>query len=140
MKLINTTALPDHFLRRLVSWCCKQLGMPVRRVREAAFRNGYGGGRAYLGSGRIGVRVRPPRTLDQGWRDDEEAVNGHALRRLVEVTAHEVAHLYQYGERATTRRDGVPAGTTGGSSAQESNPNHSVEPMVPRFSETKVLV
>ena len=58
MKLVNTTDYPDYFLRRMVSWCCKQIGYPVRSVKEAKFRNKTGSfsGHAY-GSRRIVVSV-----------------------------------------------------------------------------------
>jgi hypothetical protein len=39
MKLFNTTDFPDYFLRRMVSWCCKQLDMPVGKLFSATFRN-----------------------------------------------------------------------------------------------------
>lgn len=59
MKLINTTDYPDYFLRRMVSWCCKEIGLPVRYVIEARFgvSRSQRGGRAYLWKRKIGVRV-----------------------------------------------------------------------------------
>jgi len=63
VKLINSTDYPDYFLRRMVSWCCREIGLPVRYVQEAAFRKGGrwhsrrtgASGHAYLGSHRIVV-------------------------------------------------------------------------------------
>lgn len=63
MRLKNTTDWPDYFLRRLVSWCCRQLDLPGHFVREAKFRNRTSGrysGHAYHNShsGRIVVSIR----------------------------------------------------------------------------------
>lgn len=63
MKLHNTTDFPDYFLRRMVSWCCREIGLPVRYVQEATFRKGGrchsrgtgASGHAYLDSHRIVV-------------------------------------------------------------------------------------
>lgn len=82
MKIKNSTSWSDHFLRRMTAWCCRQNGLPVRRVREAVFRNrpkGYSG-TAYLGWGRIVVSTN---TVDD----------------LIVVTAHETAHLMLENER-----------------------------------------
>lgn len=32
MRLVNTTDFPNYFLRRMVSWCCKQLDFSVRKI------------------------------------------------------------------------------------------------------------
>lgn len=63
MKLKNTTSVPDYFLRRMTSWCCKQLGVPVRKIRKITFRNKSGGysGHCYPASGIIVVSTTPER-------------------------------------------------------------------------------
>lgn len=62
MQLINTTDYPDQFLRRLVSWCCKQLKIPVKSIPEAKFRNQSGRttGRCWSYRGRIVISVIKP--------------------------------------------------------------------------------
>jgi len=63
VKVYNTTKYPNYFLRRMVAWCCREIGLPLRHVREATFRKGgryhprgiAASGRAYFNSGRIVV-------------------------------------------------------------------------------------
>ena len=59
MKLKNSTDWPDWFLRRVVSWCCKQLDCPVREIKNVTFRNRSFGmsGRCYIECGNIVVSV-----------------------------------------------------------------------------------
>lgn len=62
MKIKNSTDYPDHFLRRLVSWCCRQLDIPVRSITKATFRNrmeSYSG-HCKVSSGEIVVSIRRP--------------------------------------------------------------------------------
>src|ERR1039457_6442142 len=58
VKVQNSTDCNDTFLRRMVAWCCREIGLPVRWVRQARFTN-YSHtyrGRAWR-SGRILVRI-----------------------------------------------------------------------------------
>jgi hypothetical protein len=66
MKIKNTTDFPDHVLRRLVAWCCRQLSIPVRSIPEAVFRNrGQGtSGHCAVARGRIVVSIERPRTYE----------------------------------------------------------------------------
>ncbi len=60
MKLINSTDFPDHFLRRMVAWCCKQIDCSPKILSGATFRNrshGAYSGRAWGSAGRIVVRI-----------------------------------------------------------------------------------
>lgn len=103
MKLRNTTEWPDYMLRRMVSWACEQVELPLAKVKQARFgRRSHG---AYRGQGGYGygilVRIGPaseypvephhypgrtsdaymsPRMVDQ--------IDG-----LVAVTAHELTHV-----------------------------------------------
>lgn len=46
MFLKNATDFSDSFLRNVVRWCCRQMGMPISKVRTIEFRNkafGYSG-------------------------------------------------------------------------------------------------
>ena len=83
MKLINTTAYSDYFLRRMISWCCREIGLPVGSVNEAKFCNRSNGdttGRAWWPSNRIHLSV------------------GSNLAKLVSTCAHELVHLWLYQE------------------------------------------
>ena len=81
MKIKNSTDWQTQFLRRMTAWCCRELGMPGRYLREVVFRTkSYNySGHAYLQTRRITVSVA---------RGD--------LDCLVKVTAHEVAHHVTY--------------------------------------------
>ena len=107
MKLKNSTTFENHFLRRMVAWCAKQVEYPVSKVREAQFRNrtrrSYSG-HAY-GSRRIVCSIGPasrfpllpdsrPGMSNEIVADREEA--------LIAVTAHELTHLHQYLFRRDT--------------------------------------
>jgi hypothetical protein len=99
----NSTDYPDYMLRRMVSWCCKQLDMPVRRVRAVQFTNcsRYWRGRAW--SRRILVRIGPdagyPYTGKYPGRTyaPTYTVNDRT-EALVKVTAHELAHLARWAD------------------------------------------
>lgn len=58
MELRNSTDFADHFLRRMVSWCCKQLDLPAKACQCAVFTNTRDAyrGRAWS-HGRILVRI-----------------------------------------------------------------------------------
>lgn len=104
MKIKNSTDWPNHFLRRMTAWCCRQLKLPVGYITECRFavsRSDYGGlcyGR------RIGVRVGklvvfPCHNIyGNDYRD--------RLEILVGVTAHELAHSMAFREKGRTRRGG----------------------------------
>lgn len=79
MKLKNTTDYPDHLLRRLVSWCCRELGLPVRELRSATFRNRGAGssGRCYVESGDIVVSVPMTPTWSIGEIDEHARQSLH---------------------------------------------------------------
>lgn len=93
MKIHSTLPeFPDHVYRRVVSWCCREIGLPVGKLSRATLaksRNKYGGlAQYYYRDGTIGVRVTPSRLYDP-------------LLCLVRVTAHEVAHVHLYVSRST---------------------------------------
>lgn len=105
MKLNNSTSYPDYFLRRMVSWCCKELGLPVRWVNKATFKNarrsvsGLAGGRSFI------VRIGHERWFpSREWRRGGITVPSFPSRTdaLVEVTLHELQHLNQSYTRHTT--------------------------------------
>lgn len=104
MKLRNSTDFPDNLLRRLTSWCCKEVGYPVSRVRGVQFRNRTTGpysGHAY-GTRRICVSVGPASSFPTRPDTRPGMSNEIMLDRLeviVAVTAHELAHLLQYRDR-----------------------------------------
>lgn len=109
MKLTNTSDFPDHFLRRMVGWCCRELLLPVKVVRQARFtkyRTWAFRGRAWS-SGRILVRIGPeanpagvswyPLTRRYPGRvRAPEYVLADRIEALVKVTAHELAHLERW--------------------------------------------
>jgi hypothetical protein len=102
VKLKNTTEFADHFLRRMVSWCCKQLGCSPRIIREAWFRNrsdSWTSGHAYwAGRGRF--------VVSSGVKESDRQ------RSLVGVTAHEIFHLFADSQGIRTRRHGRSSGSS----------------------------
>lgn len=113
MKLKNSLEFPDYTLRRLVTWCCKQLDMPVRGVKSATFRRSTKSfsGRARCWRGEIIVRLGEARHFPNSGSYGITA-GGFAdrIEGLIGVTAHEVAHLYQHHElrnNANAPRRGV---------------------------------
>lgn len=101
MRLRNSTDWPDHFLRRMVSWCCRQIGYPPSKVREVQFRNRTRrcySGRAY-GSRRIVCSVGPASAFPVA-PDNRPGMDGEIiadrLEALIAITAHELRHLWQY--------------------------------------------
>lgn len=102
MKLKNTTDFADHFLRRLVSWCCRELELSRKKIREVRFRNSRSvwGGRAYWRS-RITVCIGSASECNQTlkhWKfnDGFQIVTNHRIEVLVVTTAHELAHIEQF--------------------------------------------
>jgi hypothetical protein len=109
VKLQNSTNYGDRFLRRMVSWCCRQLEMPASYVRGCRFGNAtnHWGGRAYLRQRRIGVRVGGPTQTDRELKhhrfgDGFQVVTYSRLEVLLITAAHELAHLdlYRRGNRS----------------------------------------
>jgi hypothetical protein len=102
MKLKNTTEWPDYFLRRMVAWCCHESGLPVRRLREATFRNcaysfsghAYGSMRIVCSVGRSGFPASP---------DTRPGMSGEIIadrmEALIAIASHEIEHCCQYAER-----------------------------------------
>ncbi len=115
MQLINSTDYPDYFLKRMVSWCCKQLDLPIRCVREAAFRNTAKtwGGIAYR-SYRIGVRIGSADHYPTNYRMRSTGKMiglSDRLEGLLMATAHELAHLMYMRNGNKSRRSGGNGGS-----------------------------
>lgn len=94
MKVTNSTSWSDRYLRRMVSWCCKQLGAPTSIVRHAVFRNSRTtlGGAARQWCSQITVCVGRAHHFpcDVGYG---RGVYQDPTECLVAVTAHELFHL-----------------------------------------------
>lgn len=89
MKLRNTTDWSDTFLRRMTAWCCRQIGMPVRRVGRIQFRRkrvGYSG--------------------HCWWRSRRIVCSCNNVSDLVAVTTHELFHQHAHDAGIATRRSG----------------------------------
>ena len=104
MTMIVTNSITDysnHFIRRMVMWCCKQINLHTKLVWKAQFRNRKT--RAYSGhawwSMRICVSIGPetffPRH-NSGYRGGLPFTYETQLECLIAVTAHELTHLRQY--------------------------------------------
>lgn len=97
MKIRNSTNYPDYMLRRMVGWCCQQIGMPVNSIALAVFRNSRSswGGCARSWRKQISVCVHPSeRIWPQSCSTHEPGeVFGSRVECLVAVTAHEAYHI-----------------------------------------------
>ncbi len=101
MDIKNSTDWPNFFLRRLVSWCCKQSGLPVSKMQLANFRKRNEG---YSGHAWSSMRI----VCSVGYRgfptepDNRPGLQGEIfhdrIEALVAVTAHEIEHCCQYHE------------------------------------------
>lgn len=108
MKLKNTTDYPDYMLRRCVAWCCRQLGLPVKRVTLMIYRNrshSYGG-HCHVASGEITVSVRKELIWSIREATDRErqamVANGHSYADMVTIVGNTPGCYTQqhYAERA----------------------------------------
>lgn len=103
MKLRNSTSYQTWFLRRMVSWCCRELELPTSHVDAAQFTRcaGIFRGRAWWYGqtrGRILVRICDDQPNDfpyTGRRNSRspEYTLADRTEAIVKVTAHELAHL-----------------------------------------------
>ena len=121
MILKNKTPWSDHFLRRLVAWCCEQIGLDTSKVLQADFGNISNG--AYCGRAWKSMRFRVtigsatrfptagrlyPGRKTEAYRQPAFADRTEAL---VGVTVHEFTHLLEFdsgdrnGERRTTANE-----------------------------------
>lgn len=118
MRLSNTLSYSDRFLRRMISWICKEIDLPVKYVWQAEFkrikncrRESYSG-TAFLFERRIAVRLGeefPSRAKIR--RIGVCEVLADQMEGLVYVTAHELAHLEQYKREVGTRGRGYIGGS-----------------------------
>jgi hypothetical protein len=114
MKLQNTTDYPDRMLRRIVSFCAREIGVSPKIVRRATFRN-RGRGRHWSGhayAGRIVVSIgTAAATWPHKWSHcksytpatGEEFVVDR-VEALIGVTAHEIGHVADYRRGRYTGR------------------------------------
>lgn len=103
MKLSNTTTWSNEFLRRMVSWVCKQLDLPVLQVSRARFRNRKQGCWSGLGGYGYGILVRigpdsafPVEPFHYPGRKRDVFLSPRIADRveaLVAITAHELTHV-----------------------------------------------
>jgi hypothetical protein len=99
MRLVNTLEFSDTFLRRMLSWCAKQLKMPVRQIHDAAFRKArWAWGGLCHSPHRIGVRIGPDERFPRkaGYKD---LMLQDRIECLIFLTAHELSHAQTWGEQ-----------------------------------------
>ena len=100
MKIINTTKHPSPFLRRVVSWCMKELNIQPHVLVSATFRNKR---RAWSGTawtGRITVRIGetkyPTHSRYSRMKGAVRFDMHDEVEVIVCVIAHELAHVRFY--------------------------------------------
>lgn len=117
MKLKTSIAgFTPWFLRRMTAWCAKEIELPMRQVKVAVFRNSRSlwGGCARCWRGQITLCVAKVITGPHPTRTHRNrfsvGVLADRMEILIHVTAHELAHIYQYVEKAKTRIGGSLGG------------------------------
>src|SRR5574343_1227785 len=115
MKLTNTTHWPDWFLRRMVAWCCRELG--VKGLRAARFTECSDAfrGRAWRGSRRILVRIGDVTHYPEKYPGRVHAptiILADRIEALLHVTAHEVAHHARWQDGQHRHREARVDGMT----------------------------
>ena len=100
MKLKNTTHWPEWYLRRAVSWACRQVGLPPSKLKLAEFgvrSDEYVNGVAWMTDRRIRVVVGKNTTtgeLSARFGSDGLAYNDKT-EAMIAILAHEVEHIHQ---------------------------------------------
>ena len=123
MILKNTTKNSDRFLRRMIAWCCRELRMPVKFVRKASFGNRTGDrwrGTAWMRhfTVRIGDKVSYPTSSKYTqYKGAVKFENNDYFELLVNITAHELAHI-RVNYRRTAGRKGPQRPTTVGTQTE----------------------
>lgn len=117
MQIKNSTRWSTWFLRRMVAWCCQQLGdIKVRDMKTAVFRNSRS---AYSGVARpwlrqitvcVGKATRFP-CESMTHRNGHKMELADAVEALVWITAHELAHVGQAMQGSGTRQGGSRCGS-----------------------------
>jgi hypothetical protein len=96
MKLTNTTKWSDTFLRRMVSWACKEVGYPVRNIRLAKIVEDRGWGAT--GSSNWSNHTKDGSlTIKSGTKTEFSDQDKHELERIahmVYVTAGQIFYLH----------------------------------------------
>lgn len=113
MRLRNSTDFSDHFLRRLVSWCCRECHASPTTIKAAQFTNTTHAwsGRAWYGSRRILCRIGPPGYFDAprdasypNRKNTPRYTVNDRIEALVHITAHEAFHIVEYAEHRSRRQ------------------------------------
>lgn len=119
MKLKNSTDYPDHFLRRMVAWCCEQIGYPVRQLKRVQVRNKATGYRGFARYSACMVSMTTSKTGYPTKPDHRPGMQGESFadrtEALVAITAHEVYHLAAHfvdEHKQRTRGDGRHHGSS----------------------------
>lgn len=96
MKIKSSLPFEDLFLRRMISWCCGVLEMPVKSVKLAVFRRSRSswGGCARQWKNQITVCVGAASDFPCGCGTHRAGeVFRDQIECLVSVTAHELYHI-----------------------------------------------
>lgn len=116
MKLRNTTDLPTPFLRAMVRWVAKETQLPVSKIREINFTKTKRWWRGWACSSmRVTIRI----ASKEFWEANAPLKNysypglkkapvydiNDRTEALLQLTAHELEHLYDYSENVRVTRE-----------------------------------
>jgi hypothetical protein len=116
MLIKSTIGWKKSWLRKVVSFCCRELGYNASNITRAIFSQAHSGeyaGRAYCGWHQIKVKINPINTypvIDRYPRSLPPLELNDPVEVLVLITAHESAHLERWdrfvrGLKREGRRD-----------------------------------
>lgn len=108
MKLINSSAVPSHFLRRMVSWITKQYGMKLKTIRQARFTKTQRAWRGRAWSDRtflVRINTEYSRYPVSGRykKTGPPYTFADYIEALVHLSAHEICHVDEFSQRAKIR-------------------------------------
>lgn len=108
MRIQNTTDYADSFLRRMASWICKEIELPVRQVKVVQVSR-YSKGRrgtAYPWRGKVRLMIGDASKFPKPGFNYRGAMTPDLADRmegLVEIAAHELLHLLIYHDSGRRR-------------------------------------
>jgi hypothetical protein len=102
MRITNTIGWRTPWLERVIRFCCRTLDYPAERIAAAAFsptEDSSYAARAYLRRHEITVKINPRNSYPfrmPRQRGLPDLFVADALDLLIDLTAHEIAHLERW--------------------------------------------
>lgn len=108
MKLRNSTDYPNHFLRRMIGWCCRQIGLSQKHLRRVDVTNCTGTHRGRAWWYEVLLRIGPASSfpsMPNRYGGFDYPSYGDRTEALIAIAGHELAHIEQNHRGQGRRRD-----------------------------------